>query len=164
MLGAEGGCSAPWKWGYNIHRIYLRARIIKNLSETALHAVFKVSPDSTTHIIERFNKGAWGVSLPPHLPAGPVCSRCGCCDSNCIKSLLVTIYMLSSPFRWVQKRKKTNMIFADHCTMTSLQTLAPQLLQLCDCLVCPLSRNINLYFCAFRYFTHICFSLSDVKR
>lgn len=132
--------------------------MIKNLSETALHAFFKVSPDSTTHKIERLNKGAWGVSLPPHLPAGPVCSRCGCFDSNCTKSLLVTIYMLSWPFRWVQKRKKKKkkktwlsrtIALWRHYRHWPLSTAN------CDCLVCPLLRNISQYFCAFRYFTDI---------
>lgn len=157
VLGAEGGCSAPWKWGYNIRRVFETARKVTNLSETAPQAVFKVSPDSTTHKIERFNKGAWEVSHHSYLPAGPVCSRCGCLDSNCMKSLLVTIYMWSWPFRWVQKRKRKKK--KRDCSASLhydvIKATDPLSTPNCDCLMCPLLRNVSHYFCAFRYFIDI---------
>lgn len=50
------------KRGYNIYRIYKKAHIIKNLSEKALHNIYKVTHNSTTLTIERFFKGVWWIS------------------------------------------------------------------------------------------------------
>lgn len=54
------------KRGYRLCVIYKRVQIIKSLSETALHNVSKISPNSTIHKIEQFYKGIWGISLPLH--------------------------------------------------------------------------------------------------
>ena len=40
------------KQGYNLCRIYKKAQIIKNFSETVFHKVDEVPPISTTHQME----------------------------------------------------------------------------------------------------------------
>lgn len=66
---------------FYICRISKKDRMIKNLSKTAFHNLYKASPNSINHRIKRFYKGVWGIRLPRHLLT--VCS-CGCFDLQCV--------------------------------------------------------------------------------
>lgn len=78
-LGMLRGLRQFLKWGYNIRRIYEKAKMIENVSLAAFHKVDKLSSNSTTHKIDWFFKGVWRLYLSLHHFAGDCC-WCGCSD------------------------------------------------------------------------------------
>lgn len=67
--------------------------MIKNLQETVLHKVCKVSFNSATPKIECFSKGVWGIRLPLHLLAvAGVVSKI-CCLLQCKIFLGMLIFL-----------------------------------------------------------------------